>query len=179
MNFERIPFNSIVGLSDEEVFYILHNRTIDLMKSYAKNPEDIWNYNCELVGMVPFEYRIFILGITLDREISNGGFIQYFSNHLGSHNVDTLDALKTVGAMGMYEVFQKAVEKYSQKSNIFLTTRYEDKKSIELNCDIDTVENPELKIFEKYDVEYDYCDEKPLCQYFVEYAHTNKDLYFI
>jgi hypothetical protein len=175
MSFDRISFSSVVGLSDEKVFFILYSKANDLMRSFVKTSEGMWHRNCVLVSMVPFEYRMFILGSTLDSEINNGGFIQYFSNHLG----DMLQALKMVGAMGAYEVFKKAVEQFSHVSHIFWAIRYADEKSIELNCDIHSVENYELEeIFSKYDIEYDYCDDKPLSTYFVEYAHANSKLYF-
>ncbi len=180
MDFERISYLSMKGHYYEEVFEALCENSEKLVESYTETPDDLWHRHCELVCMVPFEYRMFLLGSTLDGEIINGGLIQYFYNHRGIHNEDTLQTLEIIGATDIYRVFHQAVEQYNLLAHFFSSARKADEKSVKLNNFRNLSDVPEMDFFNKLDIEYETCcNNKPLLDYFVEYTLANRERYFI
>jgi hypothetical protein len=53
--------------------------------------------------------RITYLVIVCNDQVLNGGFIQYFGNGYGLFAVETIDALKTIGAIDHGDLLQKAL----------------------------------------------------------------------
>jgi hypothetical protein len=50
----------------------------------------------------------------LEREVNNGGFAQFFENSAGDHAMDTIEALKTLGASQMAAMVSDAVSVFPE-----------------------------------------------------------------
>src|SRR5690554_5542065 len=64
------------------------------------------NFICELCDY----------GESLDREINNGGFNQYFINSSGDNSHETILSLKSIGADKTATILQKAIEQFPDKA---------------------------------------------------------------
>ena len=58
--------------------------------------------------LTPAERVVYCLD-GVEREVNNGGFAQFFENSAGDHALDTIDALKTLGAPRMAALVSDAV----------------------------------------------------------------------
>jgi hypothetical protein len=53
--------------------------------------------------------RVFFCVWNLEAEVNNGGFSQYFDKSAGDYAAETPGALKTIGAAGMADLFERAM----------------------------------------------------------------------
>jgi len=53
--------------------------------------------------------KVFHLVDQMDREVNNGGFSQFFTNSAGDYSMDTLDALKLIGAKKTAKLLAEAI----------------------------------------------------------------------
>jgi len=56
--------------------------------------------------------KIFHYVQELEREVNNGGFNQYFWNSSGDYAMDTVEALKAIGANKTATIVQKAIDRF-------------------------------------------------------------------
>jgi hypothetical protein len=59
--------------------------------------------------------KLFYLNQTLEREINNGGFNQYFRNASGDHAHETILSLKAIGAEKTADILQNAIDQFPNK----------------------------------------------------------------
>lgn len=70
---------------------------------------DLCAYGDEIDTLTPSQ-RYFYLNQSLEREVNNGGFDQYFLNSSGDNAHDTLDSLKAIGASRTVALLQRAID---------------------------------------------------------------------
>jgi len=61
------------------------------------------------------QQKIFYLNQTLEREVNNGGFNQFFTNSSGDYAHETVLSLKAIGADKTASIVQKAIDKFPKK----------------------------------------------------------------
>jgi len=74
------------------------------------------NYG-EQLNLLTKPQRMFYLNQTLEKEVNNGGFSQYFLNTEGKYAKETLEALKLIGAHHTEKLLQQAMERVSKKQS--------------------------------------------------------------
>ena len=60
--------------------------------------------------------KLFYLNQTLEREINNGGFNQYFWNSSGDNAHETILSLEAIGADATADILQKAIDQFPGKT---------------------------------------------------------------
>lgn len=179
MPFQRYSYNKAMHTEYDVLFEELTTRADAIITDYAQSVDDLWHRHCELVEMIPIEYRLFLLCSTLDGEIMNGGLIQYFYNHLGMHCDSTLCLLGNIGAEQIYDIYRRAVKVYYSYSILFQSARERDGKAINHDAFISLYESAPLQMLDELTIEYESaCREKPLQWYAVNYTLTHKNQYF-
>jgi hypothetical protein len=96
------PVNEILRIEDDTKFAIAMS---DLV--FAR--EQATGY----AQLTPAERVVFCLD-GLEREVNNGGFAQFFENSAGDHAMDTIEALKTLGAAQMAALVADAVSVFPE-----------------------------------------------------------------
>ena len=56
--------------------------------------------------------RVFYLNQSLEREVNNGGFHQFFFNSSGDNADQTVDSLESIGALKTAELLRQAISKF-------------------------------------------------------------------
>lgn len=56
--------------------------------------------------------RVFYLNQSLEREVNNGGFHQFFFNSSGDHADETVGALDSIGALRTAELLREAISQF-------------------------------------------------------------------
>lgn len=149
--------------------------------------EEIWQITCDqnfVVAMYGYlckkcdygdafeklskEQAVIYLCNTLEGEVYNGGYDQFFCNSSGNFAIDTVDALNEIGAHGTAKCLQKALSIFPNS----LPPKDRDLRIDALN------ETPEDKraILSELDDEF-YEEKEPLAQLMFQYIHAHKDAF--
>ena len=72
------------------------------------------NYGDEIEKLNEYE-KTFFLTQTLEAEINNGGFSQFFFNSGGNFTYETVDAFEAIGAVKTAEICRKAIASFGKK----------------------------------------------------------------
>jgi hypothetical protein len=91
----------------------------DLLYYYCMKLRKSDNWGSESVINMPNVIKYFYLIETLEKEVNNGGFSQFFINSSGIFSFETNEALKEVGAVRTSQILEEAIKliKESNKSN--------------------------------------------------------------
>lgn len=112
--------------------------------------------------------KIFVYIDTLEREVNNGGFHQFFFNNSGQYSYEALDAYQRIKAFKTADIISKAISLFP------LTTI---PKDTELRRQIiDTVDNSIVDEWDKLDQEF-YKYEDNISKLLIDFIKLNKDLF--
>jgi hypothetical protein len=89
-----------------ERYYEEAIRSMYLYDWYMEGNDEKWYQY--IMNLEP-HLRITYLVVICNDQVLNGGFIQYFGNGYGLFAVETIDALKTIGAIDHANLLQKAL----------------------------------------------------------------------
>jgi hypothetical protein len=124
----QITFAEMEQLDDEELGFAMVDVAGAQLRALGI---DEWADDyCEQSNALAIEYRTIFFPSILEGEVLNGGFEQYFTNHRGTHNAQTLDALNTLGAEGFTRVFERALAVFERERALFLCDDLEDAAQI-------------------------------------------------
>ncbi len=132
-----------------------------------KEPYQVWNAFVDLLAMEEYDnlsdiQRIAHLAFWYDTEVNNGGHLQYFENKRTNHLTDTINALKTLGAISQAEILREA-------GNQFLNKERKPIKSV-----FTFVRKAKEGEFDEFDNRYYECDPS-IQDLLEEYLEKNKD----
>jgi len=96
------PVAEIVAIADDTKFAIAMSDLVFAREATAGYEQ-----------LTPAERVVFCLD-QLEREVNNGGFAQFFENSSGDHAMDTIEALRVLGAPTMAALVAEAVSVFPQ-----------------------------------------------------------------
>jgi hypothetical protein len=110
--------------------------------------------------------KIFYINQNLEREVNNGGFNQYFHNSSGDFAHETIDALKTIGAIKTASILQAAIDQFPNK----IVPKERDKR---INI-LEQIEGRSDSIWEDLDQQF-FKYEEDLNQLNIEFVRQHKE----
>jgi hypothetical protein len=76
---------------------------------------DLCSYGDDL-NLLTEPQKQFYYNQCLEREVNNGGFNQYFYNTSGNFAHQTIQSLRSIGAIATADILQKAIDQFPDKS---------------------------------------------------------------
>ena len=146
----------------------------ELLLSENKNNSiiELDNFICKLCNWgekldnLTEEQMYFFFNQNLEREINNGGFIQYFYNSSGDSAHETINSLKIIGADRTAIILQQAIDQFPQKTVPQNRTERQDI--------MEKIEEKVTEIFEELDLKF-LAYEDDLNTLNIEFVRQNKD----
>lgn len=138
-------------------------RILRRLERGASDPEA---YNKRVLALPIALRTIYTIG-TLEQEVLNGGFHQYFYNSSGQLAVETVEDLERIGAVRHADVLRKAIEQLGAESE--MQQRIREHRSLE--SFMDSYKETELKPFDTLWGEVDATE--PLGDLQAKYIWTN------
>ncbi len=119
--YKKITPDVIATIPDNQLVMAMFDHIwLKVNKDYKRTPQVLK----ELPSGFSVVYHLF----TLDGEIGNGGFNQYFFNGLDSNAEQQLEALRLIEATKHQKVFQEAFRIHNEeKQNVELQRRYKER----------------------------------------------------
>ena len=107
---------------------LINNFLIDMISSVCEKCE----YGEAIEKLNEYE-RVFFVTQTLEQEVNNGGFSQYFFNSSGNFSNELEDAFTKIGALKTAEICKKALAVFAGK----VPTDWNERQELleELSCD--------------------------------------------
>ena len=112
----------LFGISDKKrnSFDINLNNLLE-SQNINKSIVELDNFICKLcdyggkMEKLSEPQKVFFYNQTLEREVNNGGFNQYFFNSSGDFSHQTIKSLQTIGAKITADILQKAINQFPDK----------------------------------------------------------------
>lgn len=126
---------------------------------------ELCSYGDQMVKLTE-EQKIFFYNQSLEREINNGGFNQYFLNSSGDFAHQTVQSLQTIGANKTADILQNAIALFPGK-----ITPQDRTERLEILEQIEEMADP---IWENLDQQF-FAYEDDLNTLNIEFVRKNKD----
>ncbi len=133
------------------------------------NISDLCNYG-ECVERLNEHQKIFFFNQTIEREVNNGGFNQFYYNSSGDYAHETVESLKSIGAEKTALIIQKA---NAQFPNNIVPKDRDDRQKI-----IEQIEDKANDIWEKLDEDF-YKYEEDLNALNMGYIREHKEHFIL
>lgn len=143
VNIRNLVENTVEEYVDDEEIQ-KNNLVVDMCDTVYKKCE----YGNNIEKLNEYE-RVFFVTQTLEQEVNNGGFSQFFYNSSGDFSNELVDAFTKIGALKTAEICQKALSVFNGK----VPTERDEREELLDSLDCDNV------LSECDDAFYDYEDD--------------------
>lgn len=179
MESKEITRTDIATMTDEDLGYTM----VDIAYAELKHMAESISINevnwCQLSNELPSIYRIILLPSILEGEVMNGGLIQYFNNHEGSHNIETRLALASLNAVDYLSIFNNAISVFEREFSLFQCAWQIDEANGSLEGFTSLYDKEALAELDQLDGQfYAIEDNEPIVQYIGRYARAHINDYF-